>query len=172
MITSRLTVSALALATLATLPLMSGCGKKEAPPAPASEMAPASPPVAAPAAPPQSEPMTQATPPVEAAAPAAATEAPTMADAESLIKKSDCLACHAVDKKLVGPAYAWVAYRFKDDKGAADKLAAAVKNGSSGLWTAYTGGVPMPGHPQLSDQEIKVMVEWVLSQKPVEPPKL
>jgi cytochrome c len=116
--------------------------------------------------------MTQATPPVEAAAPAAATAAPTMADAESLIKKSDCLACHAVDKKLVGPAYAWVAYRFKDDKGAADKLAAAVKNGSSGLWTAYTGGVPMPGHPQLSDQEIKVMVEWVLSQKPVEPPKL
>lgn len=107
-------------------------------------------------------------PPVEAAAPAA----PTLADAESLIKKSDCLACHAVDKKLVGPAYAWVAYRFKDDKGAADKLAAAVKNGSSGLWTAYTGGVPMPGHPQLSDQEIKAMVEWVLSQKPVEPPKV
>ena len=165
MITRRLTVSALALATLATLPFVSGCGKKEAPPAPASEMAPASPPATEPAAAPQNEPVTQATPPVEAAA-------PTMADAESLIKKSDCLACHAVDKKLVGPAYAWVAYRFKDDKGAADKLAAAVKNGSSGLWTAYTGGVPMPGHPQLSDQEIKVMVEWVLSQKPVEPPKM
>lgn len=168
MITSRLTVPALALATLALVPLMSGCGKKEATPAPASEMAPAPPPAAEPAAPSQNEPMTQATPPVEAAAPAA----PTLADAESLIKKSDCLACHAVDKKLVGPAYAWVAYRFKDDKGAADKLAAAVKNGSSGLWTAYTGGVPMPGHPQLSDQEIKVMVEWVLSQKPVEPPKV
>ena len=169
MITHRLTVSALALATLAAVPLMSGCGKKEAPPAPASEMAPATPPAAAP----QNEPMTQASPPVEAAAPAAPTTAvPTMADAESLIKKSDCLACHAVDKKLVGPAYSWVAYRFKDDKGAVDKLVAAVKNGSSGLWTAYTGGVPMPGHPQLSDQEIKVMVEWVLSQKPVEPPKM
>ena len=170
MITRRLTMSALTLATLATLPLISGCGKKEAPPTPTSEMAPAAPPAAPP---PQNEPMTQAAPPVEAAAPAASTApAPTLADAESLIKKSDCLACHAVDKKVIGPAYAWVAYRFKDDKGAADKLAAAVKNGSSGLWTAYTGGVPMPGHPQLSDQEIKVMVEWVLSQKPVEPPKI
>ena len=166
MIAHRLTLSALALATLATLPLMSACGKKEAPPAPASEMAPAAPPSAEPAAPPASEPMTQAAPPVEATA-----AAPTMDDAESLMKKSDCLACHAVDKKLVGPAYSWVAFRFKDDKGAVDKLAAAVKNGSSGLWTAYTGGVPMPAHPQLSDQEIKVMVEWVLSQKPVEPPK-
>ena len=53
-----------------------------------------------------------------------------------------------------------------------DKLAAAVKSGSSGLWAAFTGGVPMPGHPRLSDREIMVMVEWVLSQKPVEPPKV
>jgi cytochrome c len=157
---------------------MSGCQKKEeAPPAPASEAAPA-PEAAAPATPmtqeaaPPSAPMAQeAAPPAAAPEAAAPAAAPTVADAESMMKKSDCFACHAVDKKLVGPAYSWVAFRFKGDKSAVDTLTAAVKNGSSGKWTAYTGGVPMPPHPQLSDQEIKVMVEWVLKQKPVAPPK-
>jgi cytochrome c len=117
----------------------------------------------------------EATPP----SPAAAVEQPTPApsktagitDPEAAIKSSDCLTCHTVDKKLVGPPYEWIAFRFKDDKDAVAKLTKAIKDGSSGQWTAYTNGVPMTPHPQLSDAELKSMVEWILSQKPVEPPK-
>jgi len=88
------------------------------------------------------------------------------------MRKSDCFACHAVDKKIVGPAYSWVAYRYKDDKEAVTKLADKVRKGGMGQWNAYTGSVVMTPHPQLSDDVIKVMVEWVLSQTPVEPPKV
>ena len=98
-------------------------------------------------------------------------ETSAMSDAEAAMKKSDCFTCHAVDKKLIGPAYEWVAFRYKDDKDAIAKLTKSVKEGSSGKWTAYTNGVPMTPHPQLTDAEIKTMLEWVLSQKPVEPPK-
>lgn len=88
------------------------------------------------------------------------------------MRKSDCFTCHAVDKKIVGPAYAWIAYRYKDDKEVVAKLVATIKKGGMGQWNAYTGGVVMTPHPQLSDDEIKAMVEWVLSQTPVEPPKV
>lgn len=140
--------------------VLAGCGKKEPPPAPstAPQVAPA--------------PQAETTAPAPAPAPAPTEAAPaSVSGAESLMKKSDCFSCHKVDAKLVGPAYAWVAYRFKGDASAVDKLAAAIKNGSSGQWTAYTGGIPMPPHPQLSDADIKAMVKWILSQTPVAPPK-
>ena len=137
---------------------LSGCGKKEAPQEPSSTVAPLSQ-APAPKAP-------------EAALPAADGAAVTVAGAEAAMRKSDCFTCHAVDKKMVGPAYAWIAYRYKDDKEAVAKLATTIKNGGMGQWNAYTGGVPMTPHPQLSDDEIKAMVEWVLSQTPVEPPKV
>lgn len=136
---------------------LSGCGKKEAPQEPSSPVAPLSQ-APAPKAP-------------EAALPAANGAAATVASAEAAMRKSDCFTCHAVDKKMVGPAYAWVAYRYKGDKEAVAKLAAKIKTGGMGQWNAYTGGVVMMPHPQLSDDEIKAMVEWVLSQTPVEPPK-
>lgn len=136
---------------------LSGCGKKEAPQEPSSPVAPLS-----------QEPAPKAP---EAALPAANGATASAAGAEAAMRKSDCFTCHAVDKKMVGPAYAWIAYRYKDDREAVAKLTAKVKNGGMGQWNIYTGGAPMTPHAQLSADEIKAMVEWVLSQTPVEPPK-
>ena len=78
---------------------------------------------------------------------------------EDLVKKSGCVACHANDKKLVGPAYNDVAKKYKGDAKAAAMLAEKVKKGGSGAW----GAVPMPPHPQLSDADIKTMVAYILT---------
>lgn len=137
---------------------LSGCGKEETPQEPSSPVAPLS-----------QAPVPKAP---EAAPPTANGAAANVAGTEAAMRKSDCFTCHAVDKKIVGPAYAWIAYRYKDDKEAVAKLAATIKNGGMGQWNAYTGGVAMTPHPQLSDDEIKAMVEWVLSQTPAEPQKV
>lgn len=78
-----------------------------------------------------------------------------------LAKAKNCLACHAVDKKVVGPAYKDVAAKYKADKGAEAKLIDKIKKGGSGVW----GNVPMPPNPQVNDAEAKQLVQWVLSQK-------
>jgi cytochrome c len=83
--------------------------------------------------------------------------APAMANLE-LAKKSNCMACHQVDKKLVGPSYQDVAKKYAADKGAEAKLADKVKKGGSGVW----GPVPMAPNPQVSDADIKTLVKWVL----------
>ena len=80
---------------------------------------------------------------------------------EALAKKHNCLACHAIDKKLVGPSYAEVAAKYKGDAGAEAKLIAKVKNGGSGAW----GQIPMPPNASVPDADIKTMVKWVLSTK-------
>jgi cytochrome c len=80
---------------------------------------------------------------------------------EALAKKYNCLACHAVDKKLVGPSYQDVAAKYKGDAGAEAKLIAKVKNGGSGAW----GQIPMPPNASVPDADIKTLVQWVLSQK-------
>ena len=83
-----------------------------------------------------------------------------MAKGEALAKASNCLACHTVDKKLVGPAYKDVAKKYKDDKDAVEKLSKKVKAGGSGVW----GPIPMPPNgPKVSDADIKTLVEWVLA---------
>ena len=85
-----------------------------------------------------------------------------LADAgEDLLKKSGCTACHAIDKKVIGPAYQDVAAKYKGDAGAATKLADTVKKGGSGVW----GPVPMPPNTQVSDADIKTMVAYVLALK-------
>jgi len=86
--------------------------------------------------------------------------APAMAD-EALAKAKNCMACHAVANKVVGPAFKDVAKKYAADKTAADKLAAKVIKGGSGVW----GAVPMPANPQVSEAEAKKLVAWVLSQK-------
>lgn len=78
---------------------------------------------------------------------------------QDLATKKNCMACHAIDKKLVGPGYKEVAAKYKGDKTAADKLAAKVIKGGSGVW----GAVPMPANPQVSEAEAKTLVAWVLS---------
>jgi len=86
--------------------------------------------------------------------------APAMAD-EALAKSKNCMACHAMDKKLVGPAYKDVAKKYAGQKDAADKLAAKVIKGGSGVW----GPVPMPANPQVNEAEAKKLVAWVLATK-------
>lgn len=75
-----------------------------------------------------------------------------------LAKSKNCLACHAVDKKLVGPAYKDVAAKYANDKGAEARLIERVKRGGGGVW----GPIPMPANPQVSDSEVKQLVQWVL----------
>ena len=80
--------------------------------------------------------------------------------AEALAQKSGCLACHSIDKKVIGPSYKDIAAKYKGDKGAEAKLIAKVKNGGSGVW----GPIPMPANsPHVKDADIKTMVQWILS---------
>ena len=80
---------------------------------------------------------------------------------EELAKKHNCLACHATDKKLVGPSYKDVAAKYRGDAGAQAKLADKVKKGGQGVW----GQVPMPPNAQVPDADINALVKWILSQK-------
>jgi cytochrome c len=82
-------------------------------------------------------------------------------DGEALLKKYGCTACHANDKKVVGPAYVEVAAKYKGDAGAAAKLAAKVKAGGSGVW----GQIPMPPNPSVPDADMKTMIAYVLALK-------
>ena len=81
--------------------------------------------------------------------------------AEELAKKNACMACHAIDKKLVGPSYKEVAGKYRGQKDAGAKLADKVKKGGQGAW----GQVPMPPNAQVKDDDIKTLVEWILSIK-------
>jgi cytochrome c len=83
------------------------------------------------------------------------------AAAEAMMKKDGCAACHAVDKKIVGPAYNDVAAKYKGDAGAAAKLEAKVKAGGAGVW----GPVPMPPNANVPDADIKALVGWILTLK-------
>lgn len=82
-------------------------------------------------------------------------------NADELLKKHACIACHAIDKKLVGPAYAEVAAKYKGDAKAAAMLMDKVKKGSVGTW----GQVPMPPNAAVPDADIKTMVTYVLGLK-------
>jgi cytochrome c len=83
---------------------------------------------------------------------------PAFASAD-LAKQKNCLACHAADKKLVGPAYKDVAAKYKNDKNAVPMLAKKIREGGVGNW----GQVPMPANPQVSEQEAQTLAKWVLS---------
>ena len=89
---------------------------------------------------------------------AAAT--PALASLE-LAQKNACTACHAVDKKLVGPAYKDVANKYRGDAKAQAMLEDKVKKGSVGVW----GQVPMPPNASVKDEDVKTLVKWVLSLK-------
>ena len=95
-----------------------------------------------------------------AAAAAALLAAGSAAANEELAKKSACLACHTVDKKLVGPAYKDIAAKYKGQKDAEAKLIEKVKKGGSGVW----GPIPMPPNTAVSDADIKTLVKWVLTR--------
>ena len=86
--------------------------------------------------------------------------APAMAD-EAMAKAKNCMACHAVDKKLVGPAYKDVAAKYGKEAGAVDKLAAKIQKGGSGVW----GAIPMPPNANVNADEANKLATWVMSLK-------
>ena len=86
--------------------------------------------------------------------------APAMAD-EALAKSKNCMACHAIDKKLVGPAYKDVAKKYAGQKDAEATLVSHVLKGSKDVW----GPVPMPANANVTEAEAKKLVAWVLSLK-------
>lgn len=86
--------------------------------------------------------------------------APAFAD-QALATAKNCMTCHSVDKKILGPAFKDVAAKYKGDKGAADKLAVKVMKGGSGVW----GSAYMPANSQVNEVEAKKLVAWVLSLK-------
>jgi cytochrome c len=90
----------------------------------------------------------------------AAASAPVLAD-QALATAKNCMACHAIDKKLVGPAYKDVAAKYAGQKDAVDRLATKIMKGGSGVW----GPVPMPANVQVNEAEAKKLAAWVLSLK-------
>lgn len=86
--------------------------------------------------------------------------APALAD-QALATAKNCMACHAVDKKLVGPSYKDIAAKYASDKTAVDKLSAKIIKGGSGVW----GPVPMPANAQVNEAEAKKLAAWVLTVK-------
>jgi len=86
--------------------------------------------------------------------------APAMADLQ-LATAKNCMACHAMDKKLVGPSYKDVAAKYAGKTDAAARLEAKVMKGGGGVW----GPVPMPANPQVNADEARKLVAWVLAQK-------
>ena len=141
------------LIVLTLLIAIGGCGKES--PAPP---------------PPKTESDTTATRPAPfAAAPAQPSSAapsttPTGVNdqaASELANKSGCLACHAVDKKIIGPSYKEIATKYRGQPDAESKLIQKVKGGGKGAW----GQMPMPPNAHVKDEDIKTLVDWVLSQK-------
>lgn len=80
---------------------------------------------------------------------------------EELVRKHGCMACHTLDRKMVGPAFRDIATKYRDDKAAAPKLLEKVKKGGAGVW----GPVPMPPHAQVPDADLQAVVKWLLSTK-------
>jgi len=94
------------------------------------------------------------------AAAAMAFSAPVLASAD-LAKAKNCMACHAADKKLIGPSYKDVAAKYASDKDGVAKLAKKIREGGVGVW----GQIPMPANPQVTADEATALSKWVLTHK-------
>jgi cytochrome c len=85
---------------------------------------------------------------------------PALAD-EASLKKNNCMACHQVERKVVGPSYKEIANKYRGQSGAADKLAKKIRAGGAGVW----GPMPMPAQPHVSEIEAKKLAEYILNLK-------
>lgn len=85
---------------------------------------------------------------------------PALADAD-LARKKNCLGCHTLADKRIGPSFAQVAARYSGDKDADSRLAAKIRKGGAGVW----GPVPMPANTQVSEAESRQLVAWILNLK-------
>lgn len=99
--------------------------------------------------------------PLEAAPVAKAEPAVSEADALQLAKKNNCLACHAIDKKVIGPSFKDVAAKYRGDAGAEARLVDKIAKGGSGVW----GAMAMPASPKISETDRRVLARYVLSLK-------
>lgn len=89
-----------------------------------------------------------------------ANAAVNMVKGADLAKNSNCMACHTITKKLIGPAFLDIARKYSGNKAAEESLFKKVKSGGTGVW----GSIPMPANgPKVSDADIKILVEWILS---------
>lgn len=79
---------------------------------------------------------------------------------EALAKKNNCLACHAVDKKLVGPSFKDIAAKYKGQGDAVSKLTTKIQKGGVGVW----GQIPMPANPALNNKDAEILVKWILTK--------
>jgi cytochrome c len=82
----------------------------------------------------------------------------TPEEGSGLMQKYGCAACHEIDRPLVGPSYKAIAARYRMDTQAQEKLFLKIKNGGAGVW----GEIPMPPNPNISDQDIQKLLEWML----------
>jgi cytochrome c len=89
-----------------------------------------------------------------------AVATPAMADMQ-LATSKNCMACHAVSNKLVGPSYKDIAAKYAGQADAQEKLVGKVMKGGGGVW----GAIPMPANPQVSPADAQKLVAWVLTQK-------
>lgn len=88
--------------------------------------------------------------------------APSFAqDGEALIKQYKCTACHKIDQKSVGPSYQDIAKKYTGDAAAPAQMAERIKKGSRGVW----GSPPMPPHQNISDDDIKTMINYIMGVK-------
>jgi cytochrome c len=87
---------------------------------------------------------------------------PAQADPQAEMTKAGCAACHALDKKLIGPSHKEIAAKYKGQAGAVDSLITKSRAGGKGVW----GQIPMPPNPvaKIGDAELKAAVEWILKQ--------
>lgn len=92
--------------------------------------------------------------------PAFAANKVDMAGGLALAQKSGCMACHSVDKKIVGPGFKDVSAKYKGNKKAEAMLIAKVTKGGAGVW----GAVPMPANGKVAQADMKTLVTWVLAQ--------
>jgi cytochrome c len=82
-------------------------------------------------------------------------------DAAKLAQEKACLACHSVDKRVVGPSFKEIAAKYRTDKTAEAKLVQKVLKGGSGVW----GQVPMPPNTTVAEKDALILVKWIMSQK-------
>lgn len=101
--------------------------------------------------------------PPPAAEPMAAGETASAAvdPAQQLLSTNACIGCHALDRKLVGPAFREIAQRYGDQSGAAELLAKKIREGGVGAW----GQTPMPAHRHLAETDVALLAQWIIQQR-------
>lgn len=95
------------------------------------------------------------------------------AGVQKIIQSQGCTGCHTAKTKLVGPAWGWIAWRYRDKpkKASVNDVAKFIISGGTGYWKKWTGGIPMPAHSDLSMAQARAIARWVLEQSPVKPSK-